>query len=42
MNGAKIGEGLGCLAVFAGLGLLAAIYVVIKVCIWVYTHIQIN
>lgn len=41
MNGAKIGEGLGCLAVFAGFGLLAAIYFILKACVWIYTHVHI-
>jgi hypothetical protein len=41
MNGARIGEGIGCLAVFAVLGFFALIYLVVIGCIWLYNHVQI-
>lgn len=41
MNGAKIGEGFGCLAVFAVIGFIAAIYFLVMAAIWLYNHINI-
>jgi hypothetical protein len=42
MNGAKIGEGFGCLAVFAIIGFIAAIILLIAGLIWMYNHISIT
>lgn len=41
MNGAKIGEGFGCLAVFAVIGFIAAIYFLVMAAIWLYNHVNI-
>ena len=42
MNGIKVGDGIGCLAVFAVIGFIAAIILVIAGLIWMYNHIQIQ
>jgi hypothetical protein len=41
MNGFKV-EGFGCLAVFAAIGFIAAIILVIAGLIWMYNHVSIN
>lgn len=40
MNGARFGEGIGCLAVFAAIGLIALIYLLVMAAIWLYNHVQ--
>lgn len=42
MQGAKIGEGIGCLAVFAVIGIASAIYFLIKIVIWCFHHVHID
>ena len=42
MNGFKVGEGLGCLAVFAVIGFIAAIILLIAGLIWMYNHVSIQ
>lgn len=42
MNGARIGEGLGCLAVFAVIGFIAAIIGLVFGLIWCFNHISIT
>lgn len=43
MEGAKIGNGpWGCLAVFALIGLLALLYLLIIGLIWLYNHVHIS
>jgi hypothetical protein len=42
MQGAKIGEGIGCLAVFAVVGLFAVVYLIVMACIWLYNHVHIG
>jgi len=42
MNGAKFGQGLGCLAVFGAIGAITAVYLVIKAIVWAVKHISIN
>jgi len=42
MNGARIGEGFGCLAVFAVIGFIAAIVGIVLGLIWMYNHISIT
>lgn len=42
MDGAKIGEGIGCLAVFAAFGLIAIIYAIVKIVIWAVNHVNIQ
>lgn len=43
MNGAKIGEGpWGCLVVFAIIGIVAAIALLIYGLVWAYNHIHIQ
>ncbi len=42
MNGARIGEGIGCLAVFAVIGFVAAIILLVAGIVWMYNHITIT
>ena len=42
MNGFKVGEGLGCLAVFAVVGFIAAILLLVLGFIWGFNHIVIQ
>ena len=42
MNGFKVGEGLGCLAVFAVIGFIAAIFLLVLGFIWCFNHISIQ
>jgi hypothetical protein len=42
MNGAKIGEGIGCLGVFAALGAIALVCAIVWGIYWMFTHVQIN
>ena len=41
MNGARIGEGFGCLAVFAIIGFVAALVLLVLGLIWCYNHIKV-